>query len=80
MLRDVDAPQLVPSIGDELAPHEVVMDRLSRSLPPLVPVTDPPPADHSQQPRDALATDPVSAYYLTCRSPYDLTCRSVSAS
>jgi transposase len=27
----------------------------------------------------APAGCPVSAYYLICRSPYDLTCRSVSA-
>jgi len=28
---------------------------------------------------DRVAGVEVSAYYLICRSPYDLTCRSVSA-
>jgi Integrase core domain/Mu transposase, C-terminal domain len=32
-----------------------------------------------RQPTDGMAVTRVSAYYLICRSPYDLTCRSVSA-
>jgi hypothetical protein len=57
VLGDVGAPQPVRPIGDELALHQVLMDRLSGSVPPLVAVGDPAPPDHPQQPRHALPAD-----------------------
>jgi hypothetical protein len=55
---DVGAPQQVWASGDEPALHEVLVDRLSRSVPPLVPVADPATSEDPQQSGDPLAADP----------------------
>ena len=58
VLGDVGAPQQVRAGGDEPALHEVLVDRLSWPVPPLVTMADPTPADQPQQLGDAFAADP----------------------
>lgn len=58
VLDDVGAPQQIRSSGDELPLRQVLVDRLSRPVPPLVAVADHTSAGDPQQPGDALAADP----------------------
>jgi hypothetical protein len=58
VLGDVGAPQSVGPVGDEDTLHEVVVNRLPRSMPALVTVRDPASTDQPQQPCDTFAADP----------------------
>ncbi|MDP9821157.1 hypothetical protein J2S59_000966 [Nocardioides massiliensis] len=58
-LGDVGAPQQVRSSGRELALHQVLVDRLSRTVAAsLVAVADSAAPGDPQQPGDPLAADP----------------------